>query len=62
MFRKSNVNKTVSFFLVLLKHREIVTVKTVTLYKKLVFFLLKLLKSKKKNLALTSFYHVSREI
>ena len=34
MFRKSDVNKTV-YFLVLLKYREIIAVKTVSLYKKL---------------------------
>ena len=37
------------------------TVKTVKLYKKLYFFI-KSLKSKKKKLALTSFYYVSREM
>ena len=36
-------------------------VKTVTLYKKLIFFI-KSHKSKKKKLALTSFYYISREI
>ena len=36
-------------------------VKTVTVYKKLHFFI-KNLESKKKKLALTSFYYVSREI
>ena len=34
MFRKSNVNKTSKSFLVSLKYRESLTVKTVTLYKK----------------------------
>ena len=34
MLRKSSVNKTVYFFLVSLKYREVITVKTVTLYKK----------------------------
>ena len=34
MFRKSNVDKTVKFFLVSLKCREIITVKIVTLHKK----------------------------
>ena len=38
MFCKSNVNKTVRLFLVLLKHREIITVKIVKLCKKLYFF------------------------
>ena len=38
MFAKSNVNKTVYFFLFLLKYREIITVKTVALYKRLYFF------------------------
>ena len=46
MFRKGNVNKTVQFFLVLLKYREIITVKTVTLYKKL-FFSLKVSKQER---------------
>ena len=36
-------------------------IKTVTFYKKLYFFI-KNLKNKKKNLALTSFYYVSGEI
>ena len=44
-------------FLVSLKYREIITVKTVTLYKKLYFFI-KNLKSKKKKLALTLLYYV----
>ena len=61
MFYKSNVNKTVQFFLVSLKYREIITVETQTLYKKLYFFI-KRIKSKKKMLALTSFYCVSREM
>ena len=40
MFRKRNVNKTVNkiYFFVSLNYREIVTVKTVELYKKLFFF------------------------
>ena len=38
MFCESNVNKTVSFFLVSLKYIDTITVKTVTLYKKLSFF------------------------
>ena len=46
-------------FLVLLKYREITTVQTVTLYKKL--FFIKSLKSKIEKLALTSFYCVSPE-
>ena len=58
MFCKSNVNKTV--FLVSLKYREIIMVKTVTIYKKL--FFIKSLKSKKKKLTLTLLYYVSREI
>ena len=61
MFCKSDVNKTVYFFSVSLKCREIITVKTVTLYKKLYFFI-KRVKGKKKKLTLTSFYYVSREI
>ena len=63
MLSKSNRRKQFLFFffLVSLKYREIVTVKTVTLYKKLYFFI-KSLESKKKKLALTSFYYVSREI
>ena len=61
MFRKSSVNKTVQFFLVSLKYREIITGKTVTLYKKL-YFLIKSVISKKKKLALTSFSYVSLEI
>ena len=48
MFCNSNVNKTAQFILVLLKNREIITVKS--------------LKNKKKKLALTFFYYVSREI
>ena len=55
MFRKSNINKTL--FLVLLKYREIITVKTVALEGNV-----KSLKSKKKKLALTSLYYVSQEI
>ena len=47
MFRKSNVNITVFFFLVL-KYRKVITIKS--------------LKSKKKKLAVTLFYYVSREI
>ena len=62
MFCKSNVNQTVYFFLVLLKYGEIIRVKTVTLYTKLFFFFIKSLKSKKKKLALTSFYYVGHEI
>ena len=49
MFHKSNVNKTVQFFLALLKYREVITVKTITLHKKLIFFI-KNLKSNKKKL------------
>ena len=47
MFRKSNVNKTVS-----LTHREFITVKTVTLYKKLSnsISFIKSLKHKRKNI------------
>ena len=62
MFWKSTVNKTVTLFLVLLKYREIITVKTVTLYKKIYFILLKDLKARKKKLALTSFCNISQEI
>ena len=54
MFRTSNVNKTVQFFVVPLKYREITTAKTVTLHKKLYFFI-KCLKNKKKKLPITSF-------
>ena len=61
MFRKSNVNKTV-YFLVSLKYIDIITVKTVTLYIRNFIFFIKNLKSKKKKLALTLFYYVSREI
>ena len=43
-------------FLVSLKYREIITVKTIILYRNFVFFI-KCLKSKKKKLAVTSFYH-----
>ena len=46
---------------VFLKYREIITVKAVTLYKKLYFFV-ETLKSKKKKLALTSFYYVNQEM
>ena len=38
MFRKSSVNKNSLIFLVSLKYREIITVKTVSLYEKLYFF------------------------
>ena len=68
MFRKSDVNKTTLILLVLLKYREIITVKTVILYLKNKYFiktvntLITSLKSKKKKLALTLFYYVSREI
>ena len=48
MFCKSNVNETVKFYLISLKYREIITVKVVTLYKKLYVFI-KSLKSKKKQ-------------
>ena len=61
MFRKSNVNKTV-YFLVSLKYIDIITVKTVTLYVRNFIFFIKNLKNKKKKLALTLFYYVSREI
>ena len=61
MFRKSNVNKTV-YFLVSLKYIDIITVKTVTLDIRNFIFFIKNLKSKKKKLALTLFYYVSREI
>ena len=61
MFCNSNLNKTVYFFLVLLKRREFVTVKTATLYNNFIFFI-KSLKSKKKNLALSLSYYVIREI
>ena len=47
MFGKSNVNKTVYFFLVSSKYSEIIMVKTVTLYTKKNFFSLKVLKVKK---------------
>ena len=49
MFRRSNLNKTVKFFLVSLKYREIKTIKTVTLYKNLYFFSLKVLKAIKEG-------------
>ena len=61
MFCKSNVNKTV-YFLVSLKYIDIITVKTVTLYIRNFIFFIKNFKSKKKKLALTLFYYVSREI
>ena len=61
MFRKSNVNKTV-YFLVSLKYIDIITVKTVTLYIRNFIFFIENFKSKKKKLALTLFYYVSREI
>ena len=61
MFRKSSVNKTVHF-LVSLKYIDIITVKTVTLYIRNFIFFIKNLKNKKKKLALTLFYYVSREI
>ena len=41
-------------FLVSWKYREIMTVKTISLYKKLTFFMKSLKNKKKKNLALTS--------
>ena len=47
------------FFLVSLKYRDIITVKTVTLYNKLYFFI-KSLKSKKKKLALRSIMSVEK--
>ena len=47
MFRKSNANKRVQFFLASLKYREIITVKTVTFYKKL--YSLKVLKARKRS-------------
>ena len=59
MFCNSNVNKTV--FLVSLKYREIITIKTVTLHEKL-FFFIRSVRSKKKKLALTSFYYVNEVI
>ena len=58
MFRKSNGE----IFLVLLNYREIITVKTVTLYKKLFSFIKSLKSKKKKKLALTLFHYVSWEI
>ena len=58
MFRKSNVNKIVYVFLVLLKYKEIITVNFIRNFA----FFIKSLKSKKKKLALTSFYYVSREM
>ena len=45
MFGKSNAYKTIYLFLVLLKYREIIMVKTVTRYKKLYLFSLKFLKA-----------------
>ena len=59
MFWKSNVNKTVTLFLVLLKYREITTVKTVTLHQKIYFILLKDLKARKKK-AGTNFFLLSK--
>ena len=47
MFYKRNVNVNVLFVKVSLIHREITTVKAVTLYKKLFFFSLKDLKARK---------------
>ena len=52
---------TLNFFLVSLKYREIITIKTLILYKKS-FFFIKSLENKKKKLALTSIYCVSQEI
>ena len=60
MFRKTNVIKTVPF-LVLLKYREIITVKIVTFIRNFIFFV-KSLKSKTKKLALILFRYVSQEI
>ena len=55
MFCKSNVHKTVLFFLRLLKYRELITVKSETLSKKLYHEVLKVRKK-------SSFYYVSREL
>ena len=58
MFRKSNVDKTVKFFLVSLKYREIVTVKIVTLHKKQKdLFSLKVFKTRKKKVAKKRRWH-----
>ena len=66
MFCKSNVNKTIYFFFVSLKYREIITVKTLyerhfMVIRNFIFFN-KSLKSKKKKLALILCYYVSGEI
>ena len=61
MFCKSNVNKTVSFFLFLLKYRDITTFKTLTRHKKPYFFHLKS-KKQEKQVAMTLFHYVSRDI
>ena len=60
MFSKSSVNKKF-FFLVLLKYREIRTVKTVTVNKKLYFFI-KSLKKQEKEADTTFVYYVTGEI
>ena len=59
IFCNSNVQQFI--FLVSLECREIITVKTVKLYKKL-FFFIKSLKSKKRKLAVTLFHYIIREI
>ena len=59
MFGNINVNKTVYSFLVSLKYRDIITSKTITLYKKL-FFTKSLIQEM--NLAIISSYNVSQEI
>ena len=59
MFRKSNVNKTVYFVLVSLKYGEIIPLKQQHFVRNFIFSN-KSLKSKKKKLALTLFYYVSR--
>ena len=41
MFLKIDVNNTVTFYLVSLRYREIITLKTATVYNELYFFLSK---------------------
>ena len=53
--------RTLNFFLVSFKYREIITIKTWILYKKL-FFFIKSLENKKKKLALTLIHYASQEI
>ena len=56
LFSKSNVNETETVYLVFLQYREIMTVLAIALCKPNFTFFMKIMKSRKKKMALSSFF------